>query len=142
MHGLWNWLHYTVTFKKLITFHCTACEIDYITLHLLCLINFVIFLFDIRLNLFQFFIYTLQYVFAGSRTFVTKWFYCTKMLILFRFIWIKLFINCIKISLEYITYRREYLKISIFFTFFGIVLHKKCYLWILRDGKCKTKVCF
>ena len=83
----------------------------------------------------------LQYVFAGSRTFMTKMIlFHKKSSFLFRFKITKLYITYIKISLGYIPYRREYLKTSIFFSFFGIALHRKCSFWILRDGKCKTKV--
>ena len=88
----------------------------------------------------NFYINILQYVFAGSRTFMTKMILLHKKCSLFRMIITKLFITGIKISLEYVPYRREYLKTSIFFSFGGLVLHKKCSFWILRDDKCKTKV--
>ena len=63
----------------------------------------------------------MQYVFAGSRTFMTKMILLHKKCsFLFRFIITKLYITYIKISLEYIPYRWQYLKTSIFFSFLGL----------------------
>ena len=63
----------------------------------------------------------MQYVFAGSRTFMTKMVLLHKKCsFLLRFIITKLYITCIKISLDYIPYRREYLKTSIFFIFWRL----------------------
>ena len=82
----------------------------------------------------------MQYVFAGSRTFMTKMVLLHKKCsFLFRFIITKLYITCIKISLDYIPYRQEYLKTSIFFIFWKLFCTKSALseFWEMANVKLK-----
>ena len=98
LSDLWNWLHYTASFK---------------------------------------------YVFAGSKTFMTKMIlWHKKCSFLFRFIITKLYITYIKISLEYIPYRWQYLKTSIFFSFLGLFCTESALFEFWEMANVKLKCVF
>ena len=72
----------------------------------------------------------------------TKWFYCTQCSFWFRFIITRLYITCIKIFLEYIPYRREYLKTSIFSVFWGLFCTKSALFEFWEMANVKLKCIF